>query len=176
VGSLVPLKGPALLLEAWGRLDPELARGARLELHGPGEHHPAFQAELARRARAVGARLHGPLARGAVPALLADLDLLVVPSLWYENAPLVILEARALGTPVLVSGVGGMAELVTEGRDGRHFRLGDAADLARVLGELLGEPGALQALRAGPPVPSVETDAARVQAIYAEVLREVRGR
>ena len=177
LGSLVPLKGPALLLEAWGRLDPELARRARLVLYGPGEHEPAFQAELARRAREVRAELHGPIPRERVPEVLAALDLLVVPSLWYENAPLVILEARAVGTPVLVADAGGMAELVAEGQNGRRFRLGDAGDLARVLGELLADPAALAALGdGGPPVPETTADAARLEAIYAEVLAEARAR
>ena len=176
VGSLVPLKGPGLLLEAWSRL-PESARSkARLELHGPGHHHPAFQAELARRAEALGADLSGPVARAEVPALLAALDLLVVPSLWYENAPLIILEARAVGTPVLVSDVGGMAELVADGIDGRHFRFGDADDLARVLGELLADPARLERLSGGgPAVPDSELNADRMEALYRELLEEPGG-
>ena len=174
VGSLVPLKGPQLLLEAWARIDPRSRGSAELSLRGPNHHHPTFQAELARAAERVGARLGGPLPRAEIPAALAALDLLVVPSLWYENAPLVILEARAVGTPVVVAGLGGMAELVTEGRDGRHFAPGDADDLARVLAELLAEPERLQRLHSGPPVPAVEADVQRMEAIYAEVLAEVR--
>jgi glycosyltransferase involved in cell wall biosynthesis len=174
LGSLVALKGPALLLEAWARLDRGLAERAELVLYGPGEHEPAFQEELARRAARVGARLAGRLPHAQVPAVLAELDLLVVPSLWYENAPLVILEARAAGTPVLVADAGGMAELVREG-GGRCFRLGDAGDLARVLGELLSEPAVLAELRGGPPPPAAGADVARLEALYAEVLAEVRG-
>lgn len=176
IGSLVPLKGPAVLLEAWSRLPPACASAARLSLRGPGHHHPEFQAALARRAAELGAELGGPLARHEVPAALAALDLLVVPSLWFENAPLILLEARAVGTPVVVSGLGGMAELVTDGVDGRHVRTGDTDDLARVLGELIADPAALEALRHGPPVPRVERDVERMQALYAEVLAEVAGR
>ena len=68
--------------------------------------------------------LGGELERERVPRLLCELDLLVVPSIWFENAPLVIHEALATGTPLLVSRIGGMAELVDEGRTGFLFEVG----------------------------------------------------
>jgi glycosyltransferase involved in cell wall biosynthesis len=146
LGSLVAAKGPQLLLEAWGRLDPALRAGAELELHGPRGYERRFQAELDRLARGCGARLCGPLPRSEVPALLARTDLLVVPSLWWENAPLVIQEALVARTPLLVADAGGMAELVETGVDGWRFPLGDAQALARELARLLGDPRLLRAL------------------------------
>jgi glycosyltransferase involved in cell wall biosynthesis len=150
IGSLVPLKGPHVLLEAWARLPPALRDACDLELYGPARHHPEYRRQLAERARAVGARLAGPLERGAVAEVLAQIDLLVVPSLWFENSPLIIHEARAAGTPLLVSDLGGMAELVREGVDGRRFRIGDAADLARQLQELLSDREQLAQLGRAP--------------------------
>jgi len=60
-------------------------------------------------------------------------DWIVVPSIWWENAPLVIEEARAAGRPVICSGVGGMAERVAHGVRGLHTPPGDAAALAETL-------------------------------------------
>lgn len=146
LGSLIAIKGPQLLLEAWGRLDPALRARADLALHGPREFEPEFQRELERLAAAVGARLPGPLPRAEVPALLARTDLLVVPSLWWENAPLVIQEALVARTPLLVADAGGMAELVEPELDGWRFPLGDATALAEALARLLSNPERLRAL------------------------------
>lgn len=81
--------------------------------------------------------------------LLPDLDALIVPSVWYENSPLVIHEAFQAGVPVICSNIGGMAELVTHGQDGLHFQAGDARDLRRVLDMCADQPALLEQLRQG---------------------------
>jgi hypothetical protein len=73
---------------------------------------------------------HGRFDNGRLSEVYADLDALVVPSLWYENSPITIHEAFLTGTPVLASDRGGMAEFVRDGVDGLLFELGSAADLA----------------------------------------------
>ena len=146
LGTLVPLKGAHVLLEAWGRLAPEVRGRGELALFGPDDHAPEYVAALGERAAAVGARLGGPLARGSVAATLARTDLLVVPSLWYENRPLVVLEALAARVPLVVSDLGGMGELVAPGVSGWRVAPGDAGALARRLGEFCLDRGALDAL------------------------------
>lgn len=68
-----------------------------------------------------------------VLALMQSVGWVVVPSIWWENSPVVIQEARRAGTPLIVSDIGGMAEKVTAGRDGLHFRRGNVTDLAQTL-------------------------------------------
>ena len=68
-----------------------------------------------------------------VPDLMASVDWVVVPSVWWENAPLVIAEARQHKRPVIASGVGGMAEAVKDGVDGLHVRRNDPSSLAEVM-------------------------------------------
>ncbi len=168
LGTLVPLKGPHLLLEAWGRIPLAARARGRLVLHGPARHGPGYQAELVRLAQAVGAELPGPLARERVPEFLASIDLLVVPSLWYENSPLVIQEALACGTPVAVSDLGGMAELVEPGRTGLRFPVGDASALARLLeGALAGGAGLERLLSRPVERPTFEQHVDRVLERYA---------
>jgi glycosyltransferase involved in cell wall biosynthesis len=167
IGSLIEVKGPLLLLEAWGKIAPELRARGRLALHGPDAHEPEFVAQLGKRAKEVGAHLFGPLSRAEMPGALASIDLLVVPSLWFENSPLIIYEAFAARTPVLVSDLGGMAELVDEGRGGWRFRVGDADDLARRLSALLTDRSALDTL--APPqakAATFEEHAADMEARY----------
>lgn len=171
IGTLAPHKAPHLLLEAWGRLAPELRARGRLTIHGPKQHHPDYVARLERLAAEVGAQLAGRLERDDVPRALAETDLLVVPSVWYENSPLTLHEAMATRTPVLVSDLGGMAELVEPGVNGWRFRVGDAADLARHLELVLRDPTRLAALRPSDAgLKDMRTSAAEMEARYQAAL------
>ena len=68
-----------------------------------------------------------------VQKVLSGLDLIVVPSIWWENSPLVIQEAKLAGIPILVSNIGGMAENVVPDFHGDHFERNDTLDLANKL-------------------------------------------
>lgn len=78
----------------------------------------------------------GWLPKGQLTRQLHGLVALVVPSLWYENSPMVIAEAAAAGIPVIVSDNGAPATLVEDGVTGLHFRAGDPADLANKISQL----------------------------------------
>ncbi|MFH1467287.1 MAG: glycosyltransferase [Pseudomonadota bacterium] len=117
VGSLIPTKGPHLLLEAFARLP---AGAATLRLVGPappGDLDPGYAARLVRRAAEIpGVRLDPPFLPGEVQAVLDEADVFVLPSLWEENSPLVLREARAAGLRVVASQRGGVPELVPGAR------------------------------------------------------------
>jgi glycosyltransferase involved in cell wall biosynthesis len=66
-------------------------------------------------------------------ALMRSVGWVVVPSIWWENSPVVIQEARRAGTPLIVAGVGGMAEKAEAGVDALHFDRGSPVDLARAM-------------------------------------------
>jgi glycosyltransferase involved in cell wall biosynthesis len=158
-GSLMFTKGAHVLVEAWGKLAPAIRARATLTLRGA-EREPAYVETLARRAKDLGAVLEGEFPRAALAEKLSSTDLLVVPSIWWENQPLSILEALAARVPVLVSDLGGMAELVREGRGGYRFRAGDAEDLARALRETLENPTRLsECVAAGAAIRSIDDDA-----------------
>ena len=174
-GTLVPLKGAHVLLDAWKRLRVEERACGDLALFGSQSHAPEYQARLEALAREAGARLGGRLDRDAVARELGRTDLCVVPSLWFENRPLIALEALATRTPLLVSDLGGLAELVEEGRNGWRFPVGDAEALAGCLRAVLAEPRSLDALRArAPEVPSFDETVATMLELYQEVLAEKR--
>lgn len=132
VGTLVWYKGGETLVQAM-RLLQERGLGDRvhLDIHGgfdpDGDEHHRHLADLAEGAPVT---FHGRFDNGRLSEVYADLDALVVPSLWYENSPITIHEAFLTGTPVLASDRGGMAEFVRDGVDGLLFELGSAADLA----------------------------------------------
>lgn len=96
-----------------------------------------------------------------------EIDVLVVPSVWYENSPNVILEAFAHCPPVIASNLGGMAELVKHEKNGLLFTPGNAADLARQLSRVIAHPNLLNRLRAGiEPIKSVKEEMDELEAIY----------
>lgn len=170
IGTLAPHKGAHVLLEAWSRLPASVRERARLELLGPSPRDPAYEHQLARLAAHCGATLRGAVPRETVAAELPELDLLVVPSTWWENAPLVILEAVAARTPVLASNLGGMAELVGDYDCGETFAPGDVGELGRALERLLSHPSALASFYVHtPPLPTFAEHVTRVEQLYAQV-------
>ena len=107
--------------------------------------------------------------RDQLALALAQIDVLVVPSTWHENAPFVVLEARAAGLPVLASRFGGLVEVVEDGVDGDLFAPGDAADLARCMQRLLDEPERLSRYRrAVQPPKTLAAAVTEFERIYAQ--------
>ncbi len=119
VGSLLPTKGPQVLVEAFAGLPEELAN-ATLEIFGPApgfDGVPAFAESLTRRIYQVpGSRYGGVFDADARSSVYGQADVLVVPSTWEENSPLVVREAAAAGLRIVASRVGGLPELVPGAR------------------------------------------------------------
>lgn len=131
-GRLAPEKGLATLVRA-----AALAR-QRLILAGSGPEEPA----LRRLAQELGADIAfvGHLETQELKRLVGEARALVLPSEWYENAPVSILEAYALGRPVIGTRIGGIPELVFHGETGLLVEPGNAAALAEALSALAGLP------------------------------------
>ena len=105
--------------------------------------------------------------------VLAGIDVIVVPSRWYENAPGVIFESFAAKAPVVAANLGGMSEFVWHEENGLLFEPEDAEDLGRGLRRLAGEPGLLERLRSGiGPVKTIGEYTDELVELYASLLRE----
>lgn len=164
VGSLVWYKGGETLVRAMRELDP-----ARTLLRVWGDFKPGEDGHHAELARLAGPNVEfkGRFDNAKLAEVYAEIDVLVVPSLWWENSPITIHEAHLLRTPVVTSGIGGMAEYVRDGVDGLHFAVGDARDLAAKLRRFVDEPGLAAALsRDFPPLKTIEEDAASTEYRY----------
>lgn len=168
IGQIAPHKGIHVLFAA-----ARLLAGAPLQVRAYGDTSgfPRYVAGLRRLIRGDGRMgLNGAFSKEMLSRVLRELDVVVVPSLWYENSPNVILEAFAHCTPVIVSNVGGMAEMVEDGVGGLRFRRGDVEDLTRQLQRLLDRPALLEALREGiPPVKRVAEEMDELKRIYVQV-------
>lgn len=172
LGGVAKHKGVHVLLEAFSRVP----RGAELSVFGDSSDRAYVEAMRAR-CGAVGALWRGPYEREALPAILDEVDVVVVPSIWVENWPLVIHEAFAAHRPVLTSRFGALPECVRDGEDGLLFAPGDAEDLARVMRRCVEEPGLLAHLVSGiRPVRTIETEAAELVARYEKLLAAARAR
>lgn len=136
VGRLSPEKGMQTLLSAW----TQMSQSYPLVVIGDGPLRESLEAEVAKR-NISSVTFKGWLPRAQTIEAIKNSSFLVVPSLWYEGFPMTIAEAFACGTPVLCSKLGGMQEIVDDGRTGLHFEPGNATDLASKLTALLAQPG-----------------------------------
>ena len=104
-----------------------------------------------------------------IPAVLAELDALLSPSLWFENGPTVALEAMAVGTPIIATRVGNLAELIEDGVNGRLVETGDVAALSAALLEAATSPATTIDVwrHALPPVRTMDDVARDYMTMYA---------
>ena len=171
VGTIHEQKGLHILLEAFKKL-PRDGR-ATLRVCGDLKSYPDFAREVYGMAGGdPRVNFAGLFPNERMAEELGKVDVLVVPSTWYENTPLVIYSAFAAGIPVVASNRGGMAGVVRHAENGLLFEPGDPEDLARQLGRLISEPGLLKELgdNAG-HVRSVEDSVDEMLALYERLQR-----
>ncbi|MBV9784655.1 MAG: glycosyltransferase family 4 protein [Acidisphaera sp.] len=137
-GQVSELKGVPLFLDAIDALPDTLRERLAFDIHGTLHHQSEeFRRNFAARVAASGdgVRFHGGYRPADLSTLMRRIGWVVVPSIWWENSPLVIQEAFNHGRPVICSNIGGPAEKVADGVTGLHFIAGDAGDLAERIGQ-----------------------------------------
>lgn len=150
IGTLSPHKGVHVAIEAMRFLKGH----ADLVVFGRRDYYPRYAASLQEMAEGQPVRFAGPVPRRDIGKAFSQIDALVMPSVWLENFPIIIQEARAARVPVIASDLGGMREAVRDGVDGVLFKAGDAKALARALASLVRHPERLaeMAENAEPPL------------------------
>ncbi|MHB9101608.1 MAG: glycosyltransferase family 4 protein [Sulfuricella sp.] len=174
IGGLSEHKGAHLLISAVRLLPDNIS--VELKIYGKSDTDPRYFKKLQQLADE-DQRTHfcGTFQNEIIGKIFAELDVLVVPSIWYENTPLVIYSAQAAGCPVIASNLGGMAEVVEHEKNGLLFEAGDVAGLASAIERLILDRGMLQKLAANAIKPKHISDyVAELQNIYIEVLKERR--
>ena len=174
IGQITRYKGVDVLLEAMKILDREGA-GVQLLLHGANLEHTA--AEFRERINGLleetsgSVRFAGRYEHAELPRLLSAIDWVIVPSIWWENAPLVIEEAMMHRRPVICSDVGGMAEKVRDGVNGLHFRVRDPYSLADTIRRAVSTPELWDEIRAQITDPhTMDRYLETITAMYDELL------
>jgi glycosyltransferase involved in cell wall biosynthesis len=177
-GVLTPFKGVDVLLRAMEQLGEDY--DGHVWVHGANyrDQPEGLRRELERLFEATRATVThaGPYEHADLPRLMAAVDWVVAPSIWWENSPLVIQESFQHGRPVICSNIGGMAEKVEDGVSGLHFNVGDPSSLADTIRAAATTPGLWQRLAGGiPPVRTISDHVGMLTDIYLDLIAQRRG-
>jgi glycosyltransferase involved in cell wall biosynthesis len=164
IGTLAPHKGCHVLIDAFKALPPGRAV---LLIYGNMEDFPEYSTELKRLADNNDAiAFCGTFHNSKIGEVLSDLDVLVVPSLWYENTPLVVYSAQVARCPVVASDFPGISEVIRDDVNGLLFEPGRPAGLAKQLSRLINEHGLAERL-------SINSQQPKSTALYVDDLLSI---
>lgn len=159
MGRVIPTKGIKVLVDTFKNLSNE-----KLSIYGSiGAQKRFLETE--------NIVFKGSYNNNNINQVLNDIDVLIVPSIWYENAPLVIQEAFLAGIPVITSDIGGMSELVKDGINGFTFQTGSSKALEETIVKISNNPILLNDLADSRNcVVDIKDDAMEIINIYKELL------
>lgn len=171
VGQLDPIKGVDLLVKAFKSQLP--GSSAELRIHGDAKKNPGFASRL--RALAEGSpavSFMGPFERSQVAEVYSAVDAVVVPSIWYENAPVVIAEALAAGKPVIASDLGSIRELVEHEVNGLLFERGNEQALEEAIRRFTRDAALRERLSRGARLLlSIDQEVSEILRLYRTLVR-----
>ena len=155
----IPGKGATVLLDAAKQL---IAEGFDFELrvHGAAPFQSeAFVADIDRlfAETSPSVQRRGAYRREDIAGLISAVDCAIMPSIWWENAPLVIQEAQGQDCPVITSNIGGMAEMVEDGVNGLTVPPNDPLALAGAMRRIAEDADLRQNLALGRATPTQST-------------------
>jgi len=159
MGRVIPTKGIKVLVDTFKKIPNE-----QLSIYGSiGEQKRFLETK--------NIIFKGAYNNNNINEVLNDIDVLIVPSIWYENAPLVIQEAFLSGIPVITSDIGGMAELVKDKVNGFTFKVGNSEELMSIIEKISNNPCVLNALvNSRNSVVDIEDDAKEIIKIYERLI------
>jgi len=159
MGRIIPTKGIKVLVDTFKKLPNE-----QLSIYGSiGVQKRFLETE--------NIIFKGAYNNNNINEVLNDIDVLIVPSIWYENAPLVIQEAFLAGIGVITSDIGGMAELVKDKVNGFTFKVGSSEELINIIKKISNNPMILNSLdNSRNSVVDIEDDAKEIIKIYEKLI------
>jgi glycosyltransferase involved in cell wall biosynthesis len=138
IGSALPHKGVQVLVKA----AQELTGSFEVRIHG--DSMPQIEQALKNLDTRGVVKFMGPYEYEDMPGILWSTDVAVIPSIWYDNAPLAVNECLAARVPVLGSDMGGIPEFLEPGKTGDVFRGRDPRDLARKMQNIIDDPAIVE--------------------------------
>ncbi|MDD5565668.1 MAG: glycosyltransferase family 4 protein [Candidatus Omnitrophica bacterium] len=175
IGNLIPAKGLDVLVRSFVRLN---SAKAKLFVYGTQAAYKSILGGYIHRVKdslrqSPNIVFKGEFDNERIAEVLQEIDVLVVPSLWYENSPLVIQEAFAAGVPVIASDIGGIPELVRHKKNGILVEPGNSNSLCEAMEEVAKNPLLLEELKKNIVAPEcIESNAKRIETIYERILKK----
>jgi glycosyltransferase involved in cell wall biosynthesis len=171
LSTLLPHKGAHVLLEAFNmaRVD-----NIKLKIYGDYFGETDYFNSLKEMAKDGGkVEFCGAYKYEEISDIMGGIDLSILPSLWWENSPLILLSSLSHRVPAIVSDLSGMTEIIKDGENGFTFPAGSTKDLAKVLQKIGRDPAILNELKANiSRPPRIEEEAFEYEKIYNALLAE----
>lgn len=176
IGRHVPAKGIHHLIEAFGNISDN----AKLKIWG-NSSDTKYLKEIAERLPMTKQEsifwMGEYINENIVKEVFNQVDVIVVPSIWVENSPLVIHEAQALKVPVITANIGGMSEYVKHNENGLLFEFRNVQSLADTMQYLVSNPGLIDKLgNTGylydKNIPSISEHVTSLEKIYHSILKK----
>jgi len=165
LGRIIPVKGISHLIEAFNEV---VHSKAELNIFG---RLPSSSIYLKNRCKNSAIHFKGGYDYKDISKVLSNIDVLVVPSIWYENSPLVIHEAFVANRPVITSNFGGMFELVKHEKNGLLFERGNIEDLREKLNIFIENPNLIKKYSQKTYVRSIQEDVRDIENLYFKLIK-----
>ena len=165
LGRIVPVKGISLLIDAFNKIDHSKAE---LNIYGK---LPISFMFLKEQCLNSAINFKGCYNYNEIGEILSNIDVLVTPSIWFENSPLVIHEAFLAKIPVITSNLGGMAELVIHKKNGLLFEPGNVEDLKKKMKLFINDPKLIEKYSQETYVRSIEKDVQEIMRLYFKLVK-----
>jgi len=172
IGNLLPAKGVHILIQSFNNIRNQ---NVELKIYGQAVSYKSiltnYLGYIRKIARNKNIRFMGGFDNKDVAKVFAEIDILVVPSIWYENSPLIIQEAFAAQTPVIASRIGGIPELIDDGINGVLFEPNNPEDLYEKINLIIENPSLIEKIRQNiKPPKSIEENAKEMEEIYSKLI------
>jgi glycosyltransferase involved in cell wall biosynthesis len=174
IGSIIPSKGVDVLIKAWKHAHP---KNAELYIYGNLDTDPKYGAKIRKLSEGIRTiQFKGTFAADKVADVYKNIDVLVIPSRWFENVPLVLRNAFIAKQPVIATNLGSLSETVTDGKTGFLFENEDVSDLAEKIQMFVKNPSLIEEMKPHfPDLVSVEEQMAEMETFYKQLLKQYHG-
>lgn len=168
IGSIIPSKGLDILLKAWSKVS---GPNIQLKVYGNLDTNKKYKKEIMKlRKNCKNIKFLGTFFPNKIAYVFSEIDVLIIPSRWFENAPLVLRNALVSHTPVIATNLGSLVELVKERDSGLLFENENADDLAEKINIIINDRGALSSFKF-PKQKNVEENAEELNKIYKNFIK-----
>jgi len=173
IGTMLPAKGLDILINAFNMIQN---KKVELKIYGklfPCDGFEYYLKRIKKLAKNSNIKFMGEFHNRDIAKVFSEIDILVVPSIWNENSPLVIQEAFLYRIPVIASRAGGIPELVNDGVNGLLFSAGDIRDLKEKLEYIIGDYKIINRFKENmPEIKSIKKNAEELEEIYKNLIKK----